>query len=381
VDFDMFTVQPVNGDIHGGWVAQLQGGPELVYTPRNGGHWIATRGEAIYEILHDWQHFSTESISLTTRGMDRLRFIPSEMDPPVHTLYRAVLNPELSPGRIKAFEEKSRALARQVIERIQPNGHCDFPAEVGRILPIYNFLQFVDMPISDAKLLVGHVEKVSSGTSFEAFEEGLSGLAGYLAEKIEECRGRDSILGRIINADIGDRKITTEEAILMIRLLLLGGLDTTTQSMAFYMNFLAHNPEHRAQLIADPDAIPEAVEELLRRFAIFNTGGRLVKEDIVFRGMHLRERDLIMAPAQLYNLDPLIFPDPLTVDFKRSDKRHLTFGSGVHRCAGSSFARIQLVILLQEWLAHIPDFSVAQGTETQFGTGRVNSVTQLRLEW
>jgi cytochrome P450 len=95
----------------------------------------------------------------------------------------------------------------------------------------------------------------------------------------------------------------------------------------------------------------------------------------------LRKDDLILIPGALHNLDERRFIDPMTVDFRRADKNHLTFGAGIHRCLGSNFARAQLRILLEEWLSRIPDFHLTPGTQPKFQSGRANTVTELHLSW
>jgi cytochrome P450 len=176
------------------------------------------------------------------------------------------------------------------------------------------------------------------------------------------------------------RPITRDEIRVTTLNVLLGGLDTVTASMSFFLNFLSKNPSHRQVLIEQPELIPEAIEELLRRHGIFNTG-RLVQEECELGGVTLRKNDLILIPTALHNLDERRFPDPLTVDFRRADKNHLTFGVGIHRCLGSNFARAQLKIVLEEWLARIPDFAPKAGTTARVQSGRANTVTELMLSW
>ncbi|MGV3768588.1 MAG: cytochrome P450 [Sphingobium phenoxybenzoativorans] len=380
VDFDFFDVKPVDGDLHAGWKRYFDG-PEIFYTPRNGGHWVITRADHIYEIFRDYENFSNSGIALF-REPGEARFIPGELDPPMHSDFRKHLNPELSPRRIRAFEEQARELTRELIDGLVDGRECEFQSTIGHRMPIYNFLVFLGLPKEDSEVLLPDVEIIGRSGDFEAFSKALGAVQAYLDARLEERRQTpvDDFLGRLVNADIGDRKITPHEARVCSLNVLLGGLDTVTASMGFFMNFLARNPGHRQQLVDDPELIDEAMEELLRRHGIFNTA-RLVKKEMAFGDVVFRERDLVMIPTALYNLDERRFPDSLSVDFRRPDKNHLTFAAGIHRCLGSNFARVQIKVLLQEWLARIPDFGIAPGKDTIVQSGRANAVTHLPLAW
>lgn len=381
VPFDFFAVAPVDGDLHAGWKQWQDRHPGPFYTPLNGGHWVVTQADQIYEIFRDYVRFSNSGIALF-REPGEGRFLPGELDPPVHGDFRAHLNPEISPRRIKAFADNARALTAELLDKITGTGSCEFQRAVGHIMPIYNFLAFMGLPKEDADHLLPHVEIIGRSSDQEAFGAALKVVMDYIEDKLGERQRTptDDFLGRLLIARIGDRAITPHEVRATAINVLLGGLDTVTASMGFFMKFLAEHPDHRRALVADPDLITDAIEELLRRHGIFNTA-RLVVEDFDFHGAPMRARDLVMIPTALYNLDEKRFPDPLTVDFGRQDKNHLTFAVGIHRCLGSNFARIQLQMLLQEWLKRIPEFGIdpAGGVEVQ--SGRANAVIKLPLVW
>lgn len=380
IDFDMFAIEPVEGDLHAGW-KRWHEAPDFFYTPCNGGHWVATRADDIFAIYRDAERFSNHGVALF-REKAGDRFIPGEIDPPLHTAFRAVLNPETSPRRINQLQENSRQLARDLIDALVDQRRCEFHDDVAAKLPIGNFLAFMNLPLEHAAQLLAPSSVISRSSDIAAFADALRTIGDYVDARMDERREHpvDDFISRLIAADIDGRQITREESRVTILNVMLGGLDTTTGSMGFFMNFLARNPAHLRQLVADPGLIPEAVEELLRRHGIFNTG-RLVKDECEFRGFTLRKNDLVLLPSALHNLDERRFPDPLTVDFQRADKNHLTFGAGIHRCLGSNFARSQLRILLEEWLQRIPDFSIDPAGEFLVKSGRANAVVKLPLRW
>ena len=381
VPFDFFAVEPVDGDLHAGWKRWQDRFPDPFYTPLNGGHWVVTRADQIAEIFRDYDRFSASGIALF-REPSEGRFLPGELDPPLHRDFRIHLDPEISPKRLRPFAETARALTAELIDAIAPLGACRFQASVGHIMPIWNFLVYMGLPREDADFLLPNIENISRASSEAVFAGALQAVAGYIEDRLNERleAPRDDFLTRLLNARIGERAITPHEVRATAMNVLNGGLDTVTSSMGFFMKYLAEHPEQRRRLADNPVMIPNAVEELLRRHGIFNTA-RLAVADLDFHGTPFRERDLVMIPTALYNLDERRFPDPLAVDFDRPDKAHYTFAGGIHRCLGQNFARMQLHMLLEEWLKRIPDFAIDPEGEVILQSGRANAVIELPLVW
>ncbi|MDR7103646.1 cytochrome P450 [Croceicoccus sp. BE223] len=382
VDFDFFAVRPKGGDLHAGWKEWQDRHPEPFYTPHNGGHWVATRASQIGEIFRDYDNFSSRGVALFRDA--ELQFLPGQLDLPIHRDFRRHLDPEVSPARLRAFHDDAQSLAREVIGGVVSSGNeCEFQDAIGHVMPIYNFLVFMGLPISDAEILLPPAGKVTRSDDPREFAQGMADILAYIEERLEERRKRptDDFLGRLLQARIGNRGIAEEEIRATAINVLLGGLDTVTASMGFHMKFLAEHPEHRRALVENPAKIPTAVEELLRRFAIFNTG-RLVMRDFDFHGTLFRKDDLVMVPTALYNLDDAVFADALEVDFDRPNKgAHYTFAAGIHRCLGQNFARIQLHIILREWLRLVPDFAIDPARPPEVRSGRSNAVIKLWLRW
>jgi cytochrome P450 len=166
----------------------------------------------------------------------------------------------------------------------------------------------------------------------------------------------------------------------MVRNLVHGGLDTVRAMMSFIAWFLADHPAHRRMLVEEPALIPNAVEELLRWFAIPSLA-RSVVEDLEFHGVSMRKDEQILLPLVLYGADQRIQDAPHEVDFRTPKVKHLSFGTGPHFCPGSHLARTELVIFLEEWLKRIPDFELTPGTRPTASGGIVAGVSSLPLTW
>jgi cytochrome P450 len=380
IDFDYFAVEPVNDDIHVGW-KRLHDGPEIFYTPLNGGHWVFTRAEDIGEAWLDTEHFSNKGVAMS-REEREMKFFPGEADLPEHANYRSLLQPFFSPKAVQQLEEKMRALTGQLISGFIGLGGCEFQSQFAQRMPIYTFLTMMRLPVEHAELLVPAADWLTRDPDPQAFMRAVNTMMGYLQDRIAEREGKpgDDFISHLLTSQIGDRPASRIEVLSMVANVMFGGLDTVVSSMGFFMNFLARNPEHRGQLAAEPALIPEAVEELLRRHAIANFG-RMVTKDFKYKGLTMRGGDLVLLPAALYNLDERRYADPLTVDFLRPHKQHMAFGTGIHRCLGAQLARVELRVLLQEWLRRIPDFNIAAEAEIVAKSGRINAIKQLPLQW
>jgi cytochrome P450 len=380
VDFDFFAVEAIDGDLHQGWKA-LHAGPEIFYTPRNGGHWVFTRAADIGTAWLDHDRFSNKGVTMS-REEREMQLFPGEADPPQHGPYRMLLQPFFSQKAVHILEDKMRTLTRSLIDELIERGGCDFQADVSRRMPIYIFLAMMQLPLAHAAALLPAADWLTRDSDPESFLRAMQTMMGYLQERIAERRAApgDDFISRLLAAEVDSRRLSELEVLSLTANVMFGGLDTVVASMGFFMNFLARHGGHRQQLLQEPALIPDAVEELLRRHGISNFG-RMVARDFEFQGLPLRAGDLVLLPAALYNLDERKFADPMTVDFHRPVKHHMGFGTGIHRCLGAQLARLELRVLLQEWLPRIPDFWIADPEAVIVKSGRINGVKALPLRW
>jgi cytochrome P450 len=126
----------------------------------------------------------------------------------------------------------------------------------------------------------------------------------------------------------------------------------------------------RRRLVENPDMIPQAVEEFLRAYAPV-TMARLVKEDVEFHGVQMKEEDWVLLPFPAANRDEAQFENANTVDIDREENRHAAFGLGIHRCIGSNLARLELNVAVETFLKRFPDFELNDSEEVTWSTGQV----------
>lgn len=381
VDFDFFNIKPVDGDIHRGW-KKLHDGPEIFWTPHNGGHWVATRAVDLEEMYKNYELFSSHHMAIPVAGMSDLPIHPVDADPPVHTAYRNLMAPAFTPKVVNGLGVKARSLTVSLIESFYARGSCEFVLDFSKHMPIGIFLTMTGLPEEDAKMLLPLIDAKTRNADPQVQLDVWNQVVAYVEGKVKLRREQpgDDILTRFVQGKINGELISHRHAVGMSVLAMFAGLDTIVASLGFVIRFLALNPGHRKQLIDEPALIPDAVEELLRRFSVVSDA-RMITKDINYKGVSFRKGDMILLPTMLHGLDERRFPDPLTVDFKRADKFHLAFGAGVHRCIGSLLARTELRVLLEEWLPRIPDFSIDPGREVICQAGQTTAILQLPLVW
>lgn len=385
IDFDLFNPPGGERDIHLAWKA-LQEGPAVFWTPRNGGHWIVTRGDDITRIQCDYEIFSHSGYVVPRREVVE-ELIPVSLDPPRHTSYRKLVNtlfpPRLPPKEVAELKEAIRALTCDLIDKLKPLGGCEFVSAFAKQMPIVTFLKLVNLPLEDRLELLAISEKASRPRSvaenIKAQEEINVYLRPWIAKRKAQP-GNDAI-SKVVNGKIDGEALSDSEIVAILTILMFGGLDTVASMMSFIAWHLACHREERVVLASRIGNLGQAVEEFIRRYGVANNG-RLVMKDCELHGVQLRKGDQVVVPNCLHGLDETLFTRPLSVDFSRRNSfRHAAFGNGPHRCPGSYLARTELQIFVEEWLQRIPDFELAPGKQVETRCGFINAVVYLPLRW
>ncbi len=380
IDFDVYSPPGGVEDLQGAW-RSLHNGPDIVWAPHHGGHWIFTRQEDIDFAQRNHDPFSMRDVTMPANTRPT-RLLPLEADPPEHTPLRAILNPWFAPKRISEFKDFTRQLAVELIEGFKPQGECEFMHDFSQILPIAIFMRLSNLPMTDRMYLLRLAQMAARGGPKQQ-AESMHEMMEYLAPVIEDRRANpgDDILSTVVHAKIDGKPINATDMMSMLLVILFGGLDTVASTLGFIAHFMAEHPIHRRQLIEEPALIDNAVEELMRRFQPSATA-RTLSRDYDYKGLHFKQGDKVYVYPLMAGLDDRRFPNAWEVDFRRPDaQQHNSFGAGAHRCPGSLLAKLEIKVFLQEWLARIPDFRVKQGQPPVYGPGQVNCVEKLVLEW
>lgn len=363
-----------------GHFAKLESEPDIFWTPRHGGHWIATRYKDMDYIYTHPAEFSSRHATWPPVPFQ----VPlQEYDGELHKAYRAVLMPFFSPKRIGDLETVARNLTTELIDGFYAKGECEFINDFAQRMPIAILMGLLDVPAEDREYLLPLSDAVTRFSSAEERGEGMYAIARYVGEKIIPARrakpGQD-MFSALMAAEVNGAPIPDEVIMQMGALLIAAGLDTVASMLGFMAWHLAEHPDDRHRLVNEPAILTNALEEMLRRFSLANMS-RVVAEDIELGGVQLKKDDVILIPLTRASLDPRQYDNPEEINFDRDDRKHLAFGRGPHQCIGSFLARTELRVFLQEWLKRIPDFSVKPGAKIRVRVGSANALESLPLIW
>lgn len=382
-DVDIFNIGAIDPDIHLGWKKLQDESPSLIYSVRNGGHWIPMRAHVIERVLKDAETFINGGQWVPPNPEGMLPLIPIMSDGALHRGYRSFIMPYMVGKPLMAAIERARGLAVDLVEGFYPNGACDFALDFAQHLPIEIFLSLVDLPSEDRLYLASLAEVVRMPDEIErmaAFGKMYEYVAGYVDERTRNP-GSD-LISTIANGQVLGRPMTREEIVGECTQVLIGGLDTVASMMGFIAAHLAVNAPLRQRLVAEPRLIERKVDEIIRRFGVAGPSRQAVA-DIEFDGIKIKAGDTLFVSTALHGLDESRWTNSLDIDLDRSfsGTDFQTFGSGPHRCPGAALARSEIILFLEEWLKRIPDYSLVPDKPMVSASGNVTGVLSLPLQW
>jgi cytochrome P450 len=393
-DFDMFRDPAYVADPHRRVIDLVKNAPPIFWTPRNGGHWMLLSHAANFNAARDTETFSSEFIPRAEMaamkaklppGMPHIPLpIPINVDPPEHGKYRAPLQRVFSPKAILALKDSIAALATELIDNVRGRGHCEFMKEIAEPLPVRVFLKMLGLPLERQDEYRAIVAEHLSDPHPDprAFIPKLQRIAASMRDTFLARRDnpQDDIISLLWKSEIDGKPTTLDDMENYGVLLFIAGLDTVMNGMGHGVRHLAVNQDVQQHLRANPKLVPEATEELLRRYT-FTIPPRIVAKDTVFEGvdMKARERAMLFLPAA--DLDPKQFAESTQFDLSRENKVHIAFNAGPHRCLGSHLARVELQVLYEVLLARLPTFRLDPERPPTFHCGHVVGVDSLHLAW
>jgi len=364
---------------------ELHAVPEMFFSTELGGHWCAVRREVIVEILRNHELFSNKQVSVPP--FERaVPSIPHHLDPPEHGKYRLPVVALFGRPLLNQLEADIRDTARRLTKAMVPAKAADFVEEFALRMPVEIFMRLCGLPLERRGEFAGWVHSYFHGASpqesSEAHVNTVNFLTTWLNQSLDTGQADHSyLLASLLKTKIDDRSLSREEMLSILVTLFNGGLDTVAAQMSHILKYLAEHSALRERLIAQPALIPQAVEEFLRRFGIISIG-RVVREDVQFRGLPLRRGEMVLCLISASGMDDAEFPNALEVDIDRSNRgRHCAFGSGPHMCVGAQLARLEIRIMLEELLPHLHNLRLAPGAQLSYYTGVTIGLHALPLEW
>ncbi len=368
---------------------KMRGYGRVFWNPANPlfkGSWVLTEARDLRYVLSNPELFCSKGdAGFMTQG-DTLELIPLELDPPRHGKFRQLLNPLITPAIVSNMTHGVTQKAVELIDAVADKGECDFMKDFALPFPVSIFMQLMGLPESETETFLGWVVALvqTGGTADDnlAMQAAAEKVAAYLTGLAAERRAnpRQDIASYVANGKIDGEPLSDKEVLGTLYMLFLAGLDTVTATLGWFFYHLATHQDHQRQLREDPDLIPKAIEELLRRYSIV-VGHRRCTRDVEVAGVAMKEGDWITVMQSMGSTDPAEFEDPLAVQFERQNIRHFAFAFGPHFCMGSHLARRELDVSLREFLARVPQFRIKAGSQAVTHGGHTFGFDTLPLEW
>ncbi|MFG2861582.1 cytochrome P450 [Streptomyces sioyaensis] len=333
--------------------------------------WIVTGYDAVRRLMADTRFSSRQDIGILhvpyeTPGMPAATEpspqIPGmfiAMDPPDHTRLRRRLTGAFTVKRMKMLEERIIAITEQQLDelaRLTPP--VDLVKEFALPVPSLVICELLGVPYADRETFqVNSAKFMVKDQSLEEKMAAYEALTTYLAELVTRKRAApgEDILSDLARHD----DLTIEELTGAAFLLLLAGHETTANMLALGTFALLEHPEQLAELRANPDLLPDAVEELMRYLSVVDLLFRYATEDIELGGETIREGSTVVISMLAANHDPQRFENPDTLDIHRKARGHLSFGHGIHQCLGQQLARIEMRAGFDGLLRRFPTLKLA----------------------
>lgn len=375
IDYD-FADPAVKSRLHE-TLAEIRQRCPIGWSEQYGGFWLLATYEGVLDVARDHARYytTTEGIMIPPTGAS-MPVVPAELDPPEHTPYRRLIMPFFTKRAIASLESELRGIVRECIAAFSADGYTGLVRSVAEIVPplaIGAALGLQPDECTGLRELTGNFLS-SAKAGIEAKIAAAKELESWLEELINNRRTnpRDDTLSKLVNARINGEEIPSKTALGMVQLVVVAGHETTVHGIGSMLFRLATEPGLKDRLLADPTMMSATVHESLRIDPPIIHMARTAVDDHTRSGAQLRRGDKVMLNFGAANRDPAKFSEPFTFDIDRTSNQHLTFGSGYHRCLGEYLAVTEMVIVLEEILATIPDYSLSgegDPTDIEWGGG------------
>ena len=356
------------------------------------GFWAVTSYEDCVTVNREWQTFSSMKGAvylwdLPEAELEQQRMIMLNMDPPLHTRYRLLVNKGFTPRMINALEEQMRERTREILDRVAAQGECDFVVDVAAELPLQVIADMVGVPQEDRHKIFDWSNRMIGG---DDPEYGLTEedrqmasieLYAYASQLAAERRldPHQDLISILTQAEVDGEQLSELELDLFFLLLSVAGNETTRNLISHGILALIDNPDQLAMLRADRSLMGSAVEEMLRWGTPVMNFRRTATHDTELGGQQIKEGDKVAFWHISANRDESVFADPYRFDITRSPNEHVAFGSGgPHYCLGANLARMEIRVMFEELLDRFTEMEIV-GEVTRLRSNFINGIKHIPL--
>jgi len=356
--------------------------------------WALSRFGDVLEAFRDFGTFSsTGGVALESRR-DRSRERPAfeqliEMDPPEHTVFRQLLSRVFTVRRMSEMEDEVRRIVSGYVDAVVELGEADLVADITSPFPMDVISAVLGISEADRPFLrrVSDQVLVREDGSMQMPREALEGMfemLDYFQDDLDRrsTTGDEGLISDLIVLEVDGRALTEAELLGFCVLLVIAGHETTTKMVSNGIEILSRHPDQRDELVADPDLMPGAVEEVLRFHNSTQYMHRTLTRDHEMHGGQMSEGDSVLLLIGAANHDEREFgPTAEEFDIHRRPERHLAFGYGAHFCLGAALARLEGRVALEEIHRRLPDYEVDHDAKVRFHSSNVTGWAKLPIRF
>ena len=362
--------------------------------PDGPGFWAVTRHADVVEVNRDWERFSSNRGAtliddLDPGALEQQRLMMLNMDPPLHTRYRLLINKGFTPRMVARLEKAMTTRATAIVDEICERGECDFVTDVAAELPLQVIADILGVPQEDRHLVFDWSNRLV-GAADPEYQHGqehavnaameLYAYAHDLASQRRESP-KDDIVSILLKAEVEGHTLSELELDMFFLLLSVAGNETTRNGIAHGMLALIEHPDQRRRLIDDPSLVATGVEEMLRWGTPVMHFRRTATCDTAIGGQPVTEGDKVVIWYISANRDEAVFDDPFLFDVGRDPNNHVSFGGGgPHFCLGANLARMEMKIMFEELLRRVPDMELA-GPVQRLQSNFINGIKHLPVSF
>ena len=388
-DYDMFDPDYLR-DPYSAW-AELRDTCPIAHTERYGGSWLPTRYDDLQAMAKMVPVLSSKSpividmpealVKEDATGYNAAS--PISADPPEQSWTRRALLPHFTPKGIAADREYTERLCHELIDGFIDEGRCDAAVDYAQQIPprvIAKKLGVDDGMVDEfIEWVRGVLELGLQQPELRAKYRDI--IRTFFAAEVADRRAnpKDDLITALCQTEVEGELLPDEVVVGMCNLQLVAGIDTTWSSIGSALwHFATHENDRRRMAEADDALWDTAIEELLRFYSPV-TMARNAIETVEYGGVTMEPGDKILMNFPGANHDPDVFEDPDTVVLDRQRNRHVAFGAGIHRCAGSNLARMEMEVSLKAWFARIPEFTLVDPDAVTWAGGQVRGPRRLPI--
>ncbi len=354
------------------------------------GFWAVTKYEDCVAVNRDYEHFSSSRKAtfiwdLEDEQVENLRLLMLNMDPPLHTRYRRMVNKGFTPRMVNQLEEKIHETSDDIIDAVIEKGECDFVTDLSAELPLIVIADLLGVPQEDrhnmfdwSNRMIGQEDPEYQITP-EIGQQSAMKLYAYASQLYEQKRidPHEDLMSALTSVELDGERLSDLELEMFFLLLTVAGNETTRNLMSGAMHAFFQNPDQWERLRVDRSLLPSAIEEMLRFVSPVMNFRRQTNEAFELRGQRIEEDQKVVFFHASANRDEDVFDDPDRFDIARDPNPHIAFGGGgPHFCLGANLARMEIRVMYEHLLDRMPDIHL-EGEAQRLQSAFINGVKHL----